>query len=89
MECHRYNGSGELAFQSAPLTGLQGWYLSGQIEKFKTGKRGTAKGDLNGAKMILASAYLHDANDVRDVTAYILTLNPEPPQQSLFDATKR
>lgn len=78
MECHRYNASGELAFGSPPLIGQQGWYLTAQIKKFKSGQRGAVKDDVNGAKMILSSTYIGDSDMLRDVVAYILTLNPEP-----------
>lgn len=52
MECHRYNGSGELAFGSPPLVGLQAWYLEAQLRKYKAGKRGAVKGDISGTKMV-------------------------------------
>lgn len=75
MECHRYNASGEMAFGSPPLTGRQDWYLADQIRKFKTGKRGTAKTDANGAKMVISSSYIGDEQTLNDVMAYIMTLN--------------
>ncbi len=75
MECHRYNASGEMAFGSPPLTGRQDWYLAEQIRKFKTGKRGTAKTDQNGAKMVLSSSFIGDDQTLKDVMAYIMSLN--------------
>ena len=79
MECHRYNGSGELAFGSPPLVGLQGWYLEAQLKKFKAGKRGAIKGDVNGTKMAeVMDTYITDDRMVRDLVAYIMTLNPPP-----------
>lgn len=78
MECHRYNASGEIAFGSPPLIGQQAWYLTEQIHKFKDGRRGTIKGDVNGAKMILSSSFIEDEKMLRDIVAYILTLNPQP-----------
>lgn len=78
MECHRYNASGELAFGSPPLTGRQDWYLAAQIQKFKNGQRGTIKGDVNGAKMVLSSQFIEDEQSLKDVVAYIMTLNNEP-----------
>lgn len=93
MECHRYNASGEMAFGSPPLIGQQGWYIISQIEKFKNGQRGTVKGDVNGAKMVLSSSFIEDDKMLRDIVAYILTLNPEPevPQEakSPFEAATR
>ena len=87
MECHRYNASGELAFGSPPLIGKQDWYLSAQLIKFKTGKRGAAKSDVNGAKMVLSSQVIQDEETLRDITAYILTLNDAfvASQQPLSD----
>ncbi|MGV3659077.1 MAG: c-type cytochrome [Prosthecobacter sp.] len=79
MECHRYNGSGEMTFGSAPLIGLQAWYLEDQLRKFKSGKRGTVKSDLNGAKMVqMTNQFIEDDQMLRNVVAYIMTLNPEP-----------
>ena len=75
MECHRYNASGEMAFGSPPLTGRQDWYLTDQIRKFKTGKRGTAKSDVNGAKMVISSSFISDEQTLKDVIAYVMTLN--------------
>lgn len=78
MECHRYNASGELAFGSPPLYGLQGWYLTTQLTHFKSGHRGTAKGDLNGAKMVFTSSFIENDQMLKDLVGYILTLNPIP-----------
>lgn len=87
MECHRYNASGELAFGSPPLIGKQDWYLSAQLLKFKSGKRGAAKSDVNGAKMVLSSQVIQDEETLRDITAYIITLNDAyvASQQPLSD----
>ncbi len=85
MECHRYNGTGELAFGSPPLIGLQDWYLISQIENFKNGRRGTAQGDVNGAKMVFSSSFIEDAQSLRDVVAYIMTLNPPAPPSGSSD----
>lgn len=80
MECHRYNASGEMTFGSPPLTGRQHWYLAEQIRKFKAGTRGAKEGDEKGAKMVFSSNFIEDEEDLRDVMAYIMTLNPEPPE---------
>ena len=90
MECHRYNASGEMAFGSPPLTGRQDWYLTEQIKRFKSGKRGTVKGDVNGAKMVLSSQFISDEQSLKDVMAYIMTLNAaaleEQEQQQKMDS---
>jgi cytochrome c553 len=78
MECHRFNGSGELTFGSPPLYGLQGWYLTAQLTKFKSGHRGAVKGDVNGAKMVFTSSFIENEQMLKDIVGYILTLNPAP-----------
>lgn len=79
MECHRYNASGEMTFGSPPLIGRQGWYLEEQLRKFKSGKRGAIKNDVNGAKMVqITQFFVEDEQMLRDVVAYIMTLNPDP-----------
>lgn len=78
MECHRYNATGEIAFGSPPLIGQQAWYLTEQLHQFKDGRRGAVKGDVNGAKMILSASFIEDERMLRDIVAYILTLNPPP-----------
>lgn len=75
--CHRYNGSGELAFHSAPLTGLPDWYLVAQLAKFREGIRGGHSQDEDGAKMRLVTSSLTAEND-RDVVAYIAELAQKP-----------
>jgi cytochrome c553 len=75
--CHRYNGSGELAFNSPPLIGLQDWYLVAQITKFRAGIRGTTPDDDDGAKMHVVANDLTDAH-FRDVVAYIAELARRP-----------
>ena len=52
MECHRYNGKGEIVFHSAPLISLNRSYLRRQLMNFRSGLRGATEGDLYGAKMV-------------------------------------
>ncbi len=52
MECHRYNGRGEIAFRSAPLVSLDQAYLRRQLDNYRNGRRGSSEGDLYGAKMV-------------------------------------
>lgn len=79
MECHRYNASGEMAFGSPPLVGRQAWYLEEQLKRFKSGRRGAIKDDVNGAKMVqMTKLFIEDEQMLRNVVAYIMTLNPEP-----------
>lgn len=52
MECHRYNGKGEVVFHSAQLISLNRSYLQRQLHNFRAGRRGATEGDLYGAKMV-------------------------------------
>ena len=88
MECHRYNASGELAFGSPPLYGLQSWYLTAQLTKFKTGHRGTVKGDVNGAKMVFTSSFIENDQMLKDLVGYILSLNPIPENDPFIPLTE-
>ena len=80
MECHRFNGRGEIAFRSSPVVGLQDWYLLAQCEKFKLGIRGYHTDDEDGAKMRKAIHYLQNDSEVLDVIAYITTLSEQYPE---------
>ncbi len=73
MECHRYNGSGEVAFRSGQLVGLQDWYMLGQLEKFRKGIRGTDRKDEDGLRMREIASRLRD-KDLADVLAYVAQL---------------
>lgn len=87
MECHRYNATGERVFGSPPLLGFQAWYLRAQMHKFQTGTRGAASPkDANGLKMALASRYAETSQDVENVVAYVLSLNP-PAQPEAVEAS--
>lgn len=61
MECHRYNGKGEIVFHSAPLVTLNRSYLRRQLMNYRSGRRGTTGGDLYGAKMVEKMKNLTDA----------------------------
>lgn len=60
MECHRYNGKGEIVFHSAPLITLNRSYLVRQMKNYREGKRGVSEGDLYGRKMVEITSRLSD-----------------------------
>jgi cytochrome c553 len=79
MECHRFNGEGEIVFGAAPLVGLQDWYLAAQLRKFKRGIRGAAKDDENGRKMVQATAnFVEDEEMVQSLAAWLIELQKKP-----------
>lgn len=84
MECHRFNGEGEIVFGAAPLMGLQDWYIASQLRKFKTGLRGADKDDVNGQKMVhVTASFIEDEDMVQSIAAWLMKLRePKQPARS-------
>jgi len=74
IACHQENAQGSQALQAPSLGGLSDVYVVNQLLKFKEGSRGGAKGDLPGKLMQIAVEPLHDEQAMKDVAAYITTL---------------
>lgn len=72
--CHGPNGDGNEALHAPPLKGQHDWYLVSQLQKFRSGWRGTAAGDTWGATMRPNTLTMSD-EDMANVVAYIQTLN--------------
>ena len=72
--CHGAAGEGNEALGGPPLAGQSDWYLVTQLNNFRTGARGAAAGDTQGATMAPSVAVLADEAAVQDVVAYIATL---------------
>lgn len=87
MECHRFNGEGELVFGAAPLVGLPEWYLAGQLRKYRDRVRGTNNEDANAQKMAWAAQFIETEELLRSVTAYLMTLQQKPAPEK-FDFGK-
>lgn len=82
MECHRYNGEGELFFGSPPLVGLPDWYLVAQLRKYQQGVRGADPKDVNGQKMVFSAGFIEDEAMLNSLVAFLMEIqqpkNPEP-----------
>jgi cytochrome c553 len=74
--CHGANGEGTEAMTAPPLAGQSDWYLVRALEKFKSGHRGydAANDGLAAAMAGMAGALLPDEQAVKDVVAFISTL---------------
>lgn len=72
--CHGNRGEGSETLLSPPLAGQDDWYLASQIELFRSGARGSAPGDTQGAIMRAAAQTLEGDQAIADVVAYINTL---------------
>jgi len=75
VQCHGENARGVLDQFGPPLAGASDWYLLTQLQNFKAGRRGTAEGDVTGAKMRPFSMTLPNEQAMKDVIAYIGTLS--------------
>jgi len=79
--CHRYNGHGEKAFRSAPLSGLQDWYILNSLKKYREGIRGYHSNDIDGIFMHRNLRSVTDG-EFKDIVAYIGKLAEKyPPNQ--------
>lgn len=74
--CHGFLGEGNRLVGAPRLAGIEGWYLTRQIENFRERRRGHAEGDPNGRRMALMAQAVDDERELADVVAWIDTLPP-------------
>lgn len=72
--CHGGDGMGKQALNAPRLAGSSDWYISRQLDNFKTGVRGAHPKDYYGYQMGLLSITLRNEQAINDVVAYINTL---------------
>lgn len=77
--CHGVRAEGNVNLEAPSLAGREGWYLTRQLENFRTGRRGTAPEDLRGQQMRPMALTLESDQAVQDVVAYVISLSPAPP----------
>jgi len=73
--CHGQDGQGIQALEAPNLALLPGWYIEGQLRKFRSGTRGSGATDGPGARMKAASAALASDEDIALVAAYVVHEN--------------
>ena len=81
--CHGQQGEGIAAMNAPNLAVLPDWYLERQLRYYQQGIRGAREGDTYGQQMAGMSRTLVDEAAIRNVAAYITTLQPEPAQDTL------
>lgn len=81
--CHGNKAQGDSLAGAPQLAGQQDDYLIAQIKNFQTGVRGTHPNDVNGLKMRPMSRLLRGEQDILDVVAYINSLKPSKPANTL------
>lgn len=75
VTCHQKDGSGNKTLKAPPLSNQSDWYLYTQLRNFKGGIRGSNPTvDPTGAQMPAMARLLTDDQAVKDVVAYIKTL---------------
>jgi cytochrome c oxidase subunit II len=72
--CHGADGRGIQATNAPRLKGMDDWYLVTQLKNFRDGARGDHPQDLYGSQMALFAAMFRDDESIRDLVAYIGTL---------------
>lgn len=73
-QCHGSKGQGTSGYDTPRLAGQHDWYLKKQLDAFVHGKRGGSGSDRYGERMDLAVDALQDPKAIKDVIAYINTL---------------
>lgn len=74
--CHGPAAEGNVALHSPRLAGTDDWYLLAQLESFRDGRRGSHPDDRTGRQMRAMAGVLPDDQAVRDVIAFIRSLEP-------------
>ncbi len=72
--CHGQEAEGNAALNAPALAGVDDWYQVVQLEKFRNGQRGAHRDDTYGQQMAPMSKVLADESAMRDVVAYINSL---------------
>lgn len=75
--CHGTGAVGIEALFSPRLVGMQDWYLERQLNNFRSGIRGKEEGDTYGAQMQQIAEAIPDDQTVKDLVAYINSLQAE------------
>lgn len=73
--CHGPDGAGNQALNAPRLTGQSDWYLVSSLQKYKAGIRGGNPQNTNSVLMRGMSAVLPDEQAIKDVVAYIDSLD--------------
>jgi len=88
-QCHGEDGAGDVSTGVPNIGGLSAWYVEGQVNKFRDGRRGAHPDDRLGLRMRPMSRSLDSDEDVAAVAAYVASMPVnKPPATIEGDATK-
>jgi len=76
--CHGAQGEGLAALNAPKIAGQSAWYLTTQLNGYKSGARGVQADDTYGKQMAPMAATLVDDAAIANVIAHIQTLPDEP-----------
>jgi cytochrome c oxidase subunit 2 len=83
VACHGPDGHGNQLLNSPQIAGLDIIYVETQLNNFKHGIRGADARDLAGMQMRPMSMTLVDEDAIKSVAAYVGTLTPKVPVDTL------
>lgn len=72
--CHGTQAEGNRALAAPALAGREDWYLHQQLQNFRSGVRGADPRDTAGQTMRPMAQMLPDEQAIRDLVAYIVSL---------------
>lgn len=81
--CHGPQAEGNAILKAPQLAGISEWYGADQMEKFKSGLRGTHKDDITGAMMRPMAFILPTLEDVQTLMAYLASLETNVPEKTI------
>ena len=87
--CHGDKGQGLLALEGPALAGQYDWYLTRQMEYFRTDVRGTDENDPFSQQMAGMAVMVSDDTQVSNVIAYIGTLKSTDTGVTIKGSKKR
>lgn len=82
--CHGTHAQGNRALNAPKLSGQGKWYLAKQLQSFRNGVRGAHEGDTYGQQMAAIAGTLPDDAAVRNVVAYIDSLEEVRPDSTVL-----
>lgn len=74
VSCHGDQAQGSLMIKAPKLTGMNDWYIYGQLRKFKSDIRGTHPKDIGGAQMRAVAKTISTKQAMQDISVYISTI---------------
>jgi len=88
--CHGAAGEGNPAVKSPALAGLPAWYLTEQLERYRSGLRGRHPSDVEGLKMRAMVRQLRSPAEIAEITSYITGFPSRAPATTMTtgDATQ-